>query len=113
MSDTVNFGDGIRMRIHASTCDTIFAHIRKYASDDDELMQLIDKQEAYDAQGGWFFSMLSLNALERLRGVLLQLEANLPDSISNWNVDWRPLFHANFAEFKEKLGERIAQLKPG
>lgn len=111
MANVAVFGDQIHMSLHASTCDTIFDHIRKYAPDSDELMELVALQEVFDAQGCWFFNTLSLPALERLMTVLEKLEANLPKAISNWSETSRPLFHANFAEFKQKLAERIAQLR--
>jgi hypothetical protein len=113
MSDSVWFGGDTRMSALAATLETIFNHVRKYAVDNPELMGLVAREEEFDAMGGWPFDTLSLSALERLQNVLERLDADLPDSISNWKVEWRPVFYKDFEEFKQKLGERTAQLRTG
>jgi hypothetical protein len=58
-----------------------------------------------------FFDTLSIRALHRFSEVLRRLESELPGAISDWNEPFRPRFYVVFELFKQKLAERIEQLK--
>jgi len=111
MDDVIAFGGDLDMYGPPAMLRTIFRYIRHYAGNSEELQNFALQEEIFDAQGGWDFDTLTLEALKKLQSIIGQLEADLPGAISDWSEPYRPRFYVKFPEFKKNLADRIAQLQ--
>lgn len=72
-----------------------------------EIRALLDREEEFDAIGGWDFSSLSLQSLRDLRDVLARIAEDPVAASSHWNPERRPIFVSDLEKFRRNLDDRI------
>ncbi len=107
MSDTANLGDSVFFAARSATFRTVFRCLRASTLTNAEIRALLNREEEFDAIGGWDFSSLSLHSLRVLQEVLAKIAEDPVAASSHWNPERRPIFVSDIEKCRRNLDDRI------
>lgn len=108
MSDTVDLGRGVYFPARSATLRTVFRHLHRHAVTHEDIREMLEREDEFDAIGGWRLGSLSVPSLHVLANELEVMAADPMTAASNWNPERRPIFVNDIQRFRERLAERLA-----